>query len=408
MHIVGLSKNISSKIFLSGSKSISNRLLVLNALFKNKIKLKNLSEAKDTQILRNILLNPDQEKIDVGHAGTTMRFLTSYFSYYSNKERILTGSNRMKERPIGILVDALCSMGILIKYIENKGFPPLKISPSQFRTNKVRLFADTSSQFITSLLLIGAKLPFGLELELLGKITSFPYLEMTFFILNELGIDIKKNKNKIIVKAIKEIEEKNITIESDWSSASYYYSIAAISESCNLEISYLFEESIQADSKVSLIYKDFFGIHTEFSFGKVFIRKINNFNYPRFINLNLNDCPDIAQTIAVTASALKIPILLSGLETLKIKETDRLIALHKELTKCGVQSIITDSTFEIKSFSETFSSPKIETYQDHRMAMAFTPLALLYPIDIFNEMVVEKSYPNFWNDMNKLGIKKLN
>lgn len=398
------SKNIHSAIQLGGSKSISNRLLILNALFDNQIKLKNVSDAEDTDLLQKALSNPNEKIVDIHHAGTAMRFLTSYLSLL-NEEKILTGSARMKQRPIGILVEALRSMGISIEYMENEGFPPLKILPSSFKTNKVQIQANTSSQFITSLLLIGSKLPNGLELELVGKITSLPYLEMTLTMLNQLGIDAKRNDNLITIQQKIDFIPQNFTIESDWSSASYHYSIAAISDSCEMEISYLFENSLQGDRRIATIYKENFGINTEFKNEKVFLTKIKDFKYPKKIELNLNDCPDVAQTIAVTSTALKIPTLLTGLETLKIKETDRIIALYNELKKCGTESIPTDSTLELTKFNEINTIPFINTYNDHRMAMAFAPIALIHSVEFENPMVVEKSYPRFWKDMERLGGK---
>ena len=213
------SKNIHSSIQLGGSKSISNRLLILNTLFNNQIKLKNISDAEDTDLLQKALANPNEKVVDIHHAGTAMRFLTSYLSL-QNEEKILTGSERMKQRPIGILVEALRSMGISIEYMENEGFPPLKILPSIFKTNKVQIQANTSSQFITSLLLIGPKLPKGLELELIGKITSLPYLEMTLTMLKQLGIDANRIENIINIQPKNDFNPQNFTIESDWSSAS--------------------------------------------------------------------------------------------------------------------------------------------------------------------------------------------
>lgn len=404
MLINSLSKKIYQKIYLGGSKSISNRLLILNALFENKISLKNISDSEDTILLIQALEN-NKSIIDIHHAGTAMRFLTSYFAY-KKQEKILTGSTRMKQRPIGILVEALRSMGINIEYIEKNGFPPLKIIPSEFLTNKVKMQSNTSSQFISSLLLIGSKLLNGLELELIGKITSFPYLNMTINILKELGINVNKKNNLISIQPKSYINAKQIVIESDWSSASYFYSIAAISEDCNIELYFLFKNSFQGDQRIVSIYKHYFGINTSYKENFIILTKVKKFKFPNTIKLNLNDCPDIALTIAVTSAALKIPIFLEGLETLKIKETDRIYALKKELKKCGVLDIIiTNNSLKIISFKKVLKIPKIQTYNDHRIAMSFTPLALLYPIEICNEMVVGKSYPNFWKDMNKLGIQ---
>ncbi|MCB9201784.1 MAG: 3-phosphoshikimate 1-carboxyvinyltransferase [Flavobacteriales bacterium] len=403
MKIQSNHKNINSTIQLGGSKSISNRLLILDSLFENKIKLKNLSDAEDTDLLKKALQNPNEKIVDIHHAGTAMRFLTSYLSL-QNQEKILTGSERMKQRPIGILVEALKSMGISIEYLEKEGFPPLKINPSEFKTNKVQIQANTSSQYITSLLLIGSKLPNGLELELIGKITSLPYLEMTLTMLRDLGIDAKREENIITIKHKSDFKEQNFTIESDWSSASYHYSIATIADECRLEISYLFKDSLQGDRRIADIYKENFGINTEFKEEKILLTKIPNFSFPEKIELNLNDCPDIAQTIAVTCSALKIPALLTGLETLKIKETDRIVALQNELKKCGTTTKATTDSLELISFSEISEIPSIATYNDHRMAMCFAPLALVHELDIQDKDVVQKSYPNFWNDMKKLGF----
>ena len=404
MLIHSLSQNISQKIKLTGSKSISNRLLILNSLFNNKINLINTSNSEDTNILKKSLTSKEK-KINIGHAGTAMRFLVSFFAY-KGIEKIITGSSRMKKRPIGLLVEALRSIGVEIKYLEEIGFPPIKILPSKFNNNKLKIKGNISSQFITSLLLIAPKLPNGLELELTNKITSFPYLNMTLSILNKLGIFTKKNENFILIKPIKKILQQNFIIESDWSSASYYYSIAAVSKNCNLELSYFFKNSLQGDSKIVSIYKNFFGVYTKFIDNKIILTKDNNFDFPKSINLNLNDSPDIAQTIAVTSALLKIPTLLTGLETLKVKETDRIVALYKELKKCGIESTITNSTINIQYFNKINYIPKIETYEDHRMAMAFSPFSLIHPIEIINSKVVKKSYPNFWKDINKLGIKR--
>lgn len=404
MLIHSVSQNIYQKIYLGGSKSISNRLLILNALFNNQIELENISDAVDTKLLIKGL-ESNCITVNIHHAGTAMRFLTSYFAY-KKKEKILTGSERMKQRPIGILVKALQSMGMCIQYLENEGYPPLKIIPSECITNKIKIESNTSSQFITSLLLIGSKLKNGLKLELIGKITSSTYLDMTINILKELGINIIKNNNVIIVESKLNLDKKKIVIESDWSSASYHYSIAALSKDCSLQLFYLFKNSFQGDQRIVEIYQTYFGINTYYENNSVILSKIKNFKYPNSIKLNLNDCPDIALTIVVTAVALKIPICLEGLETLKIKETDRIYALNQELKKCGaLETIITNNSLEIISFKEILKVPKIDTYNDHRMAMAFTPLSMLFPIEICDEMVVEKSYPNFWNDMNKLGIR---
>ncbi|WP_128331931.1 3-phosphoshikimate 1-carboxyvinyltransferase [Apibacter sp. HY039] len=393
--------NISIK--LSGSKSITNRLLILNALYNGSISLKNLSHSQDSDLLQKAL-SSKEGLIDIHHAGTAMRFLTAFYSIQPNKKIILTGSQRMKERPIEILVNALVDLGADISYLENTGYPPVEINGKNINTNSVNLSAGISSQYITALCLIGTQIENGLKISLKGKITSLPYINMTLSILNSLGIEASFSNNTIDIPFKKDINKQNYIIESDWSSASYHYSLCALGKNKKITLSYLFEDSLQADKRIVSIYKDFFGVHTEFNSGEITLSKIEQFDYPEFIELDMNDCPDIAQTVSVTAFGLKIPIKITGLETLKIKETDRLFALKKEIEKCGGKVKITDSTFELKKFDQFIEKQKILTYNDHRMAMCFTPLKLLFPITIDNPSVVEKSYVEFWDDMKCYGI----
>jgi len=390
-------------VSLSGSKSITNRLLVLDALFDNAIQLKNLSQSQDTSVLFKAL-SSQEEIIDIHHAGTAMRFLTAYFSIQNGRKTVITGSSRMKERPIQILVDALRSLGSDIQYLEQDGFPPLEINGKKLERNKVMLLSSVSSQYITALCLIGAKLPQGLEIVLEGKLTSFPYINMTIQILKKIGIEVEFENNTITIYHRQNIAKQDFTIESDWSSASYHYSVCALGD-YEIEIQYLFEDSLQGDKRISAIYEEYFGIKTIFDGGKITLKKIQDFSYPKYIELEMNDCPDIAQTVAATALGLQIPIKITGLETLKIKETDRLQALKNELEKLGGIVEITDSTIELKSFGKRKGDVVIQTYNDHRMAMSFAPLKLLFPFEIENPEVVEKSYTEFWEDMKKYEIR---
>lgn len=395
-------------IEISGSKSISNRLLILHQLFNN-IEIKNLSNSQDTQLLEKAL-NSNSEIIDIHHAGTAMRFLASYFSIQEGKTVVLTGSERMKQRPIKFLVDALRELGAEISYLEKEGFPPLKITGKKIEKNTVTISANISSQFISSLMLIGAKLENGLEIILEGKVTSKPYLEMTLKILRTVGIANHWEGNTIKIEPIdsnnhaeKHLQNIPFIVESDWSSASYFYSLAAISrETINLKSFKPY--SLQGDSALREIYWDFFGVNTisEGAEAKISLLPEHYFNYPDKIVLNMNDCPDIAQTLCVTATALKIPFEITGLETLKVKETDRLLALKNELFKIGCISEITDDSIVSVKFFEPNENISIATYNDHRMAMSFAPFCLVKEINIENEDVVEKSYPDFWRDLNKI------
>lgn len=392
-------------INLSGSKSITNRLLLLNSLFDNSLSLQNLSKSQDSHVMQEALKSKE-ELIDIHHAGTAMRFLTAFFSIQEGRKTILTGSHRMKERPIKILVDSLKHLGANISYLENEGYPPLEIKGKKIKGNTINLPASISSQYITALCLIGAKLENGLHINLEGKVTSLPYITMTLKILTEIGIAASILQNKILILPITEIKKQDFIIESDWSSASYHYSLCALSNNnLKIKLKYLFKDSLQADRRVADIYQKYFGVKTLFEGNEITIFSILNFEYPNFIEIDMNDCPDIAQTVALTAFGLRIPIKITGLETLKIKETDRLIALKNEIEKCGGNVKITDNSFELKKINSFFENQKIETYNDHRMAMSFAPLKLLFPLEIVNPSVVEKSYVEFWNDMNYYGIK---
>ena len=393
-----------SAIAITGSKSETNRLLLLQALYPNLI-LENTSNSDDSEVMTKALQSSDTI-IDIHHAGTAMRFLTAYFSIQENREVVLTGSTRMKERPIKILVNALRQLGAEITYEENEGFPPIRIKGKKVTKSKVSLSANVSSQYISALLLIAPKLENGLELALEGEITSVPYIKMTLSLLNDIGVETVFASNKIIVKP-QTINHKpqTLSVESDWSSASYFYSIAALSEiGTEITLSSYKENSLQGDSVLADIYKNF-GVETIFNDNKsITISKINKYNLqpPTY---NLNNSPDIAQTIAVTCFGLGIGCHLTGLHTLKIKETDRLLALKNELEKLGAQVSITDESLTLKISSEINEDIRIKTYQDHRMAMAFAPLALKTDIIIEEAEVVSKSYQTFWEDLKSIGFQ---
>lgn len=386
---------------ISGSKSISNRLLILESLFSN-IKIGNLSNSQDTQLLKKAL-SENTETVDIHHAGTAMRFLTSFYSIQQGKTTILTGSKRMKERPIKNLVNALKDLGVDIEYLENEGFPPLKITGKKITQTSVNVPANISSQFITSLLLIAGKLENGLEINLVGEVTSRSYIEMTLDILTKFGIINSFVGNIIKVEPFSSEDQPSAMsyeVESDWSSASYFYSISALGRK-TIHLKSFYKASTQGDSAIAKIYEDFFGITTTFTEDehKITLEPQQNFSFPEKIILDMNNCPDIAQTLCVTAAALQIPFEISGLGTLRVKETDRLLALYNELQKLGTETEITDSTIRSISFGEPQDHISIKTYQDHRMAMSFAPFCLIKELTIEEEEVVEKSYPMFWKDL---------
>jgi len=401
----------NATIAITGSKSETNRLLLFQALYPN-ISIENASNSDDSEVMvvalqKSKIKNQKALCIDVHHAGTAMRFLTAYFAIQEGVEVILTGSSRMQERPIQILVDALNQLGAEITYIEKEGFPPIKIVGKKLIQSRVSLPANVSSQFVSALLLIAPKLENGLELTLEGTITSRPYIQMTLDLLSEIGVETSFVNNSIKIHPKPFIESsKSIHVESDWSSASYYYSIVALSEiGTEITLSNFKENSLQGDSVLVEIYKNF-GLETVFnSDNSIKISKTSN-SKPQAINFHLNSSPDITQTIAVTCFGLGVSGELDGLHTLKIKETDRLVALKNELTPLGAKVEITANSISIEGYPNLeLKNALIKTYQDHRMAMAFAPLALKIPLEIEQAEVVSKSYPAFWNDLKTLGFQ---
>ena len=397
-------QDIQGDVSISGSKSESNRLILLRA-YTSYFKIFNLSDSDDTQLMLSAI-ESDKKEINIGHAGTAMRFLTSYYSSISENSKVLTGSNRMKQRPISILVNALKDLGCDIEYTEKSGFPPIIINGKNILSNSVTLPADVSSQYISSLMMLGVSLENGLKIELSSEITSLPYILMTKKIIDRIGGITKIDDGEITIEPFKEKAIPEQFVESDWSSASYFFSIAALSDSARLTLSTFFKESLQGDSRLVDIYK-IFGVETKFEENNIILIK-NKIDLPKSINLNLKDSPDLAQTIIVTCLGLGVDCKLDGLHTLKIKETDRLIALKNEIEKFNVDKVeITENSITLENNSNLKHQVIIETYNDHRMAMSFAPLSLKVPLKINNPEVVTKSYINFWNDLESLGFNIL-
>ncbi len=412
VHIRKDGKEINGEIRLDGSKSISNRVLIIRALCQDDFAIHHLSNSDDTKTLVR-LLSSGEETLDAGAAGTTFRFLTAFLAMTTTRPRILTGSERMLQRPIGPLVDALRMLGCNISYLEKEAYPPLKIEPrsSGQPVSALRIDAGMSSQFISALLLVGPLVAGGLELELTGAVVSRPYIEMTLNIMHHFGVEVRFENNTISVPE-KSYRAKDFTVEADWSAASYYYSMMALAEGGQLTLKGLFPESLQGDSAVAEMMMRL-GVETAFAEGEIKLTKSNDPPRP-FFEQDFLPCPDLAQTLAVACAGLGVHGLFTGLETLRIKETDRITALKNELVKVGAMLVNIPSRFSKKAPREFFSIegraqlngvPCFRTYEDHRMAMAFAPLALLGPIEIENPAVVSKSYPDFWKDIESLGFR---
>jgi len=393
-----INNTVNGSVQITGSKSETNRLLVLQQFYPN-LKIENVSNSDDSKLMQKALASTSNE-INIGHAGTAMRFLTAYFSVKENSEIILTGSHRMKDRPIKILVDALTSLGADIQYLEKEGFPPLKISGKKLEKGIVEIDGNISSQYISALLLIAPTLKNGLQLKFKGEVTSVPYIKMTLKLLDSVGITHRWVGKIITVSPKRKISNKIIEVESDWSSASYYYSLCALSPNSEITLSNYRKNSLQGDSILVTLY-DRLGVETIFEDNKILLKN-KNIEINRGLNLNLKSAPDIAQTIVVTCFGLGVECNIKGLHTLKIKETDRLVALKNELEKLGGEIEITNESLHLKRSGIINENVSVSTYDDHRMAMAFAPLALKVPIQIEDANVVSKSYPTFWEDFKKI------
>ncbi len=404
-------QNIQAETQLTGSKSECNRALILQSLSKKVVKVENLSNAADTVTLNGILNDLDTNEtdditvktVDVGPAGTAMRFLSAYLAA-KNGNFLLTGTERMKQRPIGILTEALKKIGADISYTEVEGFPPLAIKGPLAQTQAtVGIKGDVSSQYISSLLMLAPTLPQGLTLAIEGELTSKPYVDMTLSMLEECGITHQWNGNSITI-AKQAFKPSTLIVEPDWSAASYWYSIVALAKNAQISLPHLKENSLQGDSQIQKIM-EIFGVSTAKTSDGISFKKDKPYKDIEQI-LDLKTCPDLAQTIIVVAAALGLNMKFTGLETLKIKETDRVAALQNELAKIGVKLNEDNLVYTLDCSSLNFPKKvSIATYEDHRMAMAFAPLALLIEeLEIEDYMVVEKSYPYFWEDLKKIGF----
>jgi 3-phosphoshikimate 1-carboxyvinyltransferase len=399
-------RNTASKIkgvvHLPTSKSISNRLLIMSFLSGNKLISKGLSESDDTMVMKEILHSASPEH-NVGHAGTAMRFLTAYFACMPG-DVILTGSERMKNRPIGILVGLLRELGARIDYKDKVGFPPLMISGGKLKGGKRVINSEVSSQYISALLLIAPCLPGGLELDLKGNMVSASYVNLTLQLMKRAGISYKWNKNTI------KIDEGNyqagvFQVESDWSAASYWYEMTALADRAEIFMPGLTSDSLQGDSALVDIF-DSLGVKTVFEGNGIYLFKTKTRS--GFFEHDFTMNPDLVQTIIPTCVLKNIPFRFTGTQTLRIKETDRILALHDEMKKFGVQLDYSDSGDWVSWDGKSpFSSKKavlINTYDDHRMAMGFAPICLMTGEIGTDPMVVTKSYPGFWDDLEKTGF----
>lgn len=399
-------KKIIGEVSLPTSKSISNRMLIINALSYSPFPVENLSDCDDS-IVMNQVLQSDTNRFDIGHAGTAMRFLTAYLSKIVG-EWHLTGSQRMQQRPISILVDALRKMGALIEYTGQEGYPPLKITGTALMGGLIELDGSISSQYISAILMIAPTVQGGVTLRLTNKITSRSYIEMTLSLMKKFGIKYQWNGNEIKIRE-QNYKPVKYSVEADWSGASYWYAMAALAETCDLRLKGLYLNSLQGDAVQASWYEKYFGIRSRQEGDAVRLTKIR-IEQVRELNLNFIENPDIAQTFVVLAIGKNLPFHFTGLKTLKIKETDRIAALKNECSKLGAK-LIEPAEGELSWDGKIIEGlieeeTEIETYDDHRMAMAFAPIALTgKKIRIKDAMVVTKSYPSFYEDLRKVGFE---
>jgi 3-phosphoshikimate 1-carboxyvinyltransferase len=400
-----IQQSFHTEIPLPSSKSESNRALIINALANGKDNLSNLAEARDTQTMMRLLVS-DDSVADVIDAGTTMRFLTAYFSI-TNQQKTMTGTPRMCERPIGILVDALRSLGADIQYVNQEGYPPLQLNGFEFSgNNRLQIRGDVSSQYISAILMVAPLLPAGLFLEITGELGSKPYIEMTLKQMEAFGVVAQTDwENMTITVAAQPYEPIPYAIESDWSGASYWFSAVALSEheDASLELLGLKKNSLQGDSVITHIMSHL-GVKSDYT-GRGF--KLTKIPATTSLEWDFTNCPDLAQTVCVVASAKNIPLTLTGLESLKVKETDRIFALQTELAKFGTTLLEVEKNhkYQLTPNVEKPTNPvSIHTYDDHRMAMAFAPLSLQMDITIEEPDVVVKSYPSFWKHWELLSF----
>lgn len=404
VEIKALSSRLEGHVQLSASKSISNRLLMIKAISNDPFNLLNLSESDDTQILNQILSNTTLPKeINCHHAGTTLRFLTAYLSTIKGTFRVF-GSERMHQRPIKPLVDCIRKLGIEIRYLKNEGFPPIEILGNEtIEGGELTIPGNISSQFISALLLIAPKLKNGLSLRIIEPILSIPYIKMTLTLMQEMGIEYIWDNNTIHIKH-QSYSNKNLAVENDWSSASFIYSLASLSNESKIEIPYLNTDSVQGDSFVSELYNHL-GVQTSFHNKGITIEKKNKVSSK--LKFNLSDFPDLALPYVVSCAGLGVEVYLSGLDSLKIKESDRLVNIKKELLKFNLECEIDNHSIYLpKNQLIKYNGEVIDDHNDHRIAMSIAPLSIKTESAIYfkNSEVVNKSYPLFWDDLKKLGF----
>lgn len=390
----------AKEIPLPSSKSESNRVLIIDALTEGQNQIHNLAEARDTQTMIR-LLQTNPPIFDVLDAGTTMRFLTA-FAAATNQNKVMTGTPRMCQRPIGILVEALRSIGAEIHYMNEEGFPPLAIhGMKEQNQNRVKIRGDVSSQYISAMLMIAPTLPLGLEIELEGKVGSRTYIEMTLQLMEKFGVSHSWEDNLISVKPQK-YQSSTFSVESDWSGASYWFSLLACADEGTFFLKGLKEDSLQGDSEIVRIMENF-GIKSTFKEGGLLIEKQQ---VKGISHIDFTHCPDLAQTVAVTCAIIGQKVKFTGLESLRIKETDRIFALQQELAKFNAElKEVEPDIFEVIPSVTMPSEVQIHTYDDHRMAMAFMPLLTKTKVKMEDPSVVNKSYPSFWDHCESLGIQ---
>jgi len=393
------SRLLRADIQLPASKSESNRALIIAALCQQACELTNLAEARDTVTMQRLLGSPDL-MLDVLDAGTTMRFLAAW-CVATHRQAVLTGSARMKERPISVLVDALRELGATIDYLENEGYPPIKIQRFELARNQVAIRGDVSSQYISALLMVAPVLPGGLTLKLVGRVASRPYIEMTLQLMENFGVGHTWQDNTIQI-AEQPYTASTYAVESDWSAASYWFSMVALAEEAEVRLLGLKSASLQGDREIVKIMAHL-GVKTTFEAGGILLTKIPA---EPALEWDFSHCPDLAQTIAVVGAAKGIGLKMKGLESLRIKETDRTAALQAELARFGIATeAIGDTELHVAPGGIHPSGELVRTYKDHRMAMAFAPLGLLFGIEIERPEVVDKSYPRFWSDLAQAGFE---
>ncbi|MDE7470953.1 MAG: 3-phosphoshikimate 1-carboxyvinyltransferase [Paramuribaculum sp.] len=396
---------IETRISLPLSKSISNRALIINALIPGSRPLEEVAKCDDTDVMVKALSEPEAEGVDIGAAGTAMRFLTAYYAATEHDEKTIDGSERMRERPIGVLVDALRQLGADIEYAGKEGFPPLRIKGRRLAGGELTIASDVSSQYISALLMVAPVMERGLKLILTGETISRPYINMTVSMMERAGAQVETDGNTITVEPGGYHTNTQEPIEADWSAASYWFEIEALSSGF-ITLDNLSEQSLQGDSKLARYFAQL-GVTTEFDAENNCAELMANPDQAPRVVLDMTDTPDVAQTVAVTCAMLGIPFELSGLASLHIKETDRIAALAKELLKVGVMldTQRNDAISWDGRRRPVAEMPEFDTYADHRMAMAFAPVALYIPgICIRDAEVVSKSYPDFWKDLAHAGF----